>query len=95
VSETDFDRDRLEMIIRHISYEQQLFRLFFAINGLEHFQVNYEQLTSHTANVMRMMCDWLEIETPPDCFERIVTERQSDTLNNAWRRKFLGVAINS
>jgi LPS sulfotransferase NodH len=95
VSETDFDRNRLEMIIRHISYEQQLFRLFFAINGLEYFQVNYEQLTSHTANVMRMMCDWLEIETPPDCFERTVTERQSDALNNAWRRKFLGVAVNS
>jgi hypothetical protein len=44
---------------------------------------------------MRMMCDWLEIEAPPDCFERTVTERQSDALNNAWRRKFLGVAINS
>jgi LPS sulfotransferase NodH len=95
VSETDFDRNRLEMIMRHISYEQQLFRLFFAINGFEHFQVNYEQLTSHTAGVMRMMCDWLEIETPPDCFERTVAERQSDALNNAWKRKFLGVAVNS
>jgi trehalose 2-sulfotransferase len=93
VSEADFDRSRLEMLIRHISYEQQLFRLFFAINGLEYFQVNYEQLTSHTETVMQMMCDWLEIEAPLGCFERTVTERQSSSLNSAWRGKFLGVTL--
>ena len=93
VSDADFDRNKLEMIIRHLSYEQQLFRLFFAINGLEHFQVNYEQLTSHTDAVMRMMCDWLQIDAPPGCFKRTVTERQSNLLNNAWRRKFLGVTV--
>jgi LPS sulfotransferase NodH len=95
VSEADFDRNRLEMIIRNISYEQQLFRLFFAINGLEYFQINYEQLTSHTSTVMQMMCDWLGIEVPPGCFERTVTERQSDALNKAWRRKFLGVSVDA
>ena len=95
VSEADFDRNRLEMIIRNLSHEQQLFRLFFAINGLEHFQVNYEQLTSHTSTVMRMMCEWLQIEAPLGCFERTVTARQSDALNTAWRRKFLGLNINA
>lgn len=95
VTETDFDRNRLEMIIRNIAYEQQLFRLFFAINGLDHFHVNYEQLTSHTAIVMKMMCDWLEIEAPPGCFERTGAQRQSDALNKAWRSRFLGVNINS
>jgi LPS sulfotransferase NodH len=95
VAESDFDRNRLEMIIRNIAHEQQLFRLFFAINGLDHFHVNYEQLTSHTATVMKMMCDWLEIEAPPGCFERTGTQRQSDALNNAWRNRFLGVNMKS
>lgn len=95
VAEIDFDRNRLEMIIRNIAYEQQLFRLFFAINGLDHFHVNYEQLTSHTATVMRMLCDWLEIESVPDCFERTGTQRQSDAFNNAWRSRFLGFNIKS
>ena len=95
VAESDFDRNRLEMIIRNIAYEQQLFRLFFAINGLDHFLVNYEQLTSHTATVMNMMCDWLEIEVPPGCFQRTGTQRQSDTLNAAWRNKFLGLNVKS
>jgi trehalose 2-sulfotransferase len=95
VAETDFDRNRLEMIIRNIAHEQQLFRLFFAINGLDHFHVNYEQLTSHTATMLKMMCDWLEIEAPPGCFERTGTQRQSDALNNAWRNRFLGVNMKS
>ncbi len=93
VAENDFDRNRLEMIIRNIAYEQQLFRLFFAINGLDYFSVNYEQLTSYTATVMNMMCDWLEIEVPPGCFERTGTQRQSDALNSAWRNRFLGVNV--
>lgn len=94
ISEADFDRNRLEMIIRNIAYEQQLFQLFFAINGVDHFHVNYEQLTSHTVTVMQMMCDWLEIEATPDRFQRTGnTQRQADTLNVAWRNKFLGVNI--
>lgn len=95
VAETDFDRNRLEMIIRNIAYEQQLFRLFFAINGLDHFHVNYEQLTSHTETVMKMMCDWLEIEASPGCFERTGTQRQAGGLNSAWRNRFLGVNVKS
>jgi LPS sulfotransferase NodH len=95
VAEADFDRNRLEMIIRNIAYEQQLFRLFFAINGVDHFHVNYEQLSSHTATTMRMMCDWLGIDAPTDCFERTGTQRQSDALNNAWRNRFLGLNIKS
>jgi trehalose 2-sulfotransferase len=93
VSETDFDRNRLEMIVRNIAYEQQLFRLFFAINGLDHFHVNYEQLMSHTSAMMKMMCDWLEIEAPSDCFDRTNTQKQSDALNSAWRNRFLGVNV--
>lgn len=93
VAEADFDRNRLETIIRNIAQEQQLFRLFFAINGLDHFQVNYEQLTSHTSTAMRMLCDWLGIEVPPNCFERTGTQRQADVLNTAWRNKFLGLNV--
>jgi LPS sulfotransferase NodH len=95
VTEDDFDRNRLEMIIRSIAREQQLFRLFFGINGIEYFQVNYEQLTSHTATVMQMACDWLGIEAPPDCFQPTGTQRQSDALNDAWRSKFLGIPVKS
>ncbi|WP_024516285.1 Stf0 family sulfotransferase [Bradyrhizobium sp. Tv2a-2] len=92
VAEADFNHNRLEMIIRNLAREQELFRLFFAINGLDHFPVGYEQLTSHTETVMRMLCEWLEMQAPPDCFERTSTQRQSDSVNNAWRSRFLGVS---
>lgn len=94
-TDADFDRNRLEMIIRSIARDQQLFRLFFATNGIEYFHVNYEQLTSHTATVMQMACDWLGIEIAPDCFERTDSQRQSNAMNDAWRSKFLGAPLRS
>lgn len=95
VTEADFNRTRLETIMRNIANEQRLFRLFFAANGLGYFQVNYEQLTSHTPTVMRMMCEWLGIEAPVDCFQRTETERQSDALNETWRSLFLNGPVAS
>jgi LPS sulfotransferase NodH len=96
VAEADFDRNRLEMIISNLANEQRLFRLFFAINGLDHFAINYEQLTSHTEIMMQMLCEWLGIEPPANGFERTGnTQRQSDALNASWRSRFLGVGAQS
>ena len=84
-----FDKADIERTMRSIMLQQGLFRLFFGMNGMDYFHVNYESLLSDGPAVTKMLAEWLGYPHLKFDFNLPKIKKQAGEMNAVWRRGFL------
>lgn len=88
VDESSFEAAKLRRMIKSLARQQYYFRLFFGVNGINPFQVNYETLISDGAHVLNRLMSWLGHDRVSIRMDNTDTSKQSGQLNDLWRKKY-------
>jgi LPS sulfotransferase NodH len=73
-----FDFDKIDDEIEFLSYEHQAWRCFFARNGIQPFQVCFEQFCLAPQRILRDLAAWIGVPEELLSFELVGLERQED-----------------
>lgn len=87
-AELAFDGERIDRILKSICNQNRDFDLFFALNGIEKYAVNYEHLKANPEDSVLRIYDWLGIDNFPFRRERIY-RRQNMSTKQEWRSRYL------
>lgn len=86
--DVQYDEERLNSIIRGFSNDNRLFNLFFGLNGIQKYHVNYEHFCKNPARISLDVLDWLGVENFPFEQKRL-TKKQTNDMKSKWREQFL------
>ncbi len=84
-----FEAMKLKRMIKNLAKQHYYFRLFFGINGINSFQMNYEALVADGEHVMSRLMRWLGHDAVKINISNTATGKQSGELNEVWRKKYL------
>jgi trehalose 2-sulfotransferase len=88
--EPQFDAELIERSLREAERQERIWYTFFRRNGVDAFQVEYEELCQDYEATIRGVLNFLKISLPRDA--RIgppMTIRQADEISRIWEERFL------
>lgn len=89
-TEPQFDAKLIDDCVTEILVNESNWRLYFARRDLPFFDIAYEDLVANPAGILAEIGTFLGIDEKLALGEGdFVTERQGDSLNEAWRSEFL------
>ena len=88
VAEPEFDADGIAGRVRRIGQHNDAWRGWFEANGVEPLRVTYEELAADPAAGARRVLEFVGVDVPADIHVEPRTERQSDSVNEEWIRRY-------
>jgi len=90
VREPQFDPELIEQSLREAERQEKIWNTFFQRNGIDPFQVEYEELCRDYGATLRGVLHFLRISVPRGVqIGPPVTIRQSDEISRIWEKRFL------
>ena len=87
-AEPAFDADGIAGRVRRIEEHNAAWSRWFETNGVEPLAVTYEQLAADPAGRTRRVLEFVGVDVPADLQVEPRTERQSDSVNADWIRRY-------
>jgi LPS sulfotransferase NodH len=87
-AEPEFDADGIAGRVRRIEEHNAAWRRWFEANGVEPLAVTYEALAADPEGVTRRALELAGVDVPADLHVEPRTERQSDSVNEDWIRRY-------
>jgi LPS sulfotransferase NodH len=88
--EPQFDAELIEQSLREAERQEKIWNTFFQRNGIDPFQVEYEELCRDYGATIRGVLHFLRISLPRGVqIGPPVTIRQSDEISRIWEKRFL------
>jgi len=88
--EPQFDAELIEQSLREAERQEEIWNTFFQRNGIDPFQVEYEELCRDYGATIRGVLHFLRISLPRGVqIGPPVTIRQSDEISRIWEKRFL------